>query len=156
MNIGDCMKTDMVRIFVGATIADAAKLFVQRHVSVLPVVNTEGNLVGILRLSDMLSLEMPDFVKLLEDVDFVRDFGAVETTRPAHELLTRSVATLMRPATIVHRDCGLLRAYAIMVQNELHDIPVVDSIGVLVGIASRTDIGTLILSNWTTSEEATS
>jgi CBS domain-containing protein len=70
-------------------------------------------------------------------VDFVHDFGAVETTRPAPEMLAQPVTSLMRPATTVPEDCGLLRAYALMYQRDLHDLPVVAADGALVGIASR-------------------
>jgi CBS domain-containing protein len=54
----------------------------------------------------------------------------------------------MRPATTVEEDCGLLRAYALMIQHEMHDLPVVRDDGTLVGIASRVDIGTAILAGW--------
>ena len=54
----------------------------------------------------------------------------------------------MRLATVVPEDSGLVRAYALMLQHDLHDIPVVDQNGRLSRIASRVDIGTKILSNW--------
>jgi CBS domain-containing protein len=54
----------------------------------------------------------------------------------------------MKPAITVHEDSGLLRAYALMLQQNLHDMPVVSEDGRLVGIASRVDIGTAILSTW--------
>ncbi len=148
MNIKDCMKRNVVSIPEKETIAEAASVFVKYHVGVLPVVNEEGKPVGILRLSDLLALELPDFVNLMEDVDFVHDFGAVETTRPAPELLTRPVTALMQSVTTVEEDCGMLRAYSLMLKDELHDIPVTDSKGILVGIASRVDVATAVLSYW--------
>ena len=54
----------------------------------------------------------------------------------------------MRPVFTVDEDCGLLRAYALMLQQHLHDIPVVSKDGKLAGIASRVDIGVAILSTW--------
>ena len=91
---------------------------------------------------------MPDFVHLVDDFDFVHDFGAVETTRPEPELLSRSVTVLMRPVITLEQDCGLLRAYATMLQNELFDLPITNTAGELVGIVSRVDIGSAILSLW--------
>jgi CBS-domain-containing membrane protein len=35
-----------------------------------------------------------------------------------------------------------------MLQHELHDLPVVDKEGRLIGIASRVDIGATILKSW--------
>jgi len=104
--------------------------------------------MGVIRLADLLSLELPDFFNLLPDLDFVHDFGAVETTRPSPEELDRPVTTLMQPGTFVEESSGLLRAYALMVKHNLHDLPVISEDGALVGIASRVDIGAAILSAW--------
>jgi len=101
MNIKDCMKRNVISIPAEETVAKAARGFVQHHVGVLPVVNEAGKPIGILRLSDLLTLELPDFVGLVADVDFVHDFGAVETTRPEPELLAQPVTTLMQPVTTV-------------------------------------------------------
>ena len=99
-------------------------------------------------LRDLLSLELPDFVSFVADVDFVHDFGAVETTRPSAEVLDNLVTTLMIPAISVPEDAGLLRTYALMLQHGLHDMPVVSADGKLSGVASRVDIGVAILSAW--------
>ena len=45
-------------------------------------------------------------------------------------------------------DCGLLRAYALMLQHNVHDILVVSVEGKLAGIASRVDVGRAILRAW--------
>jgi CBS domain-containing protein len=148
MRIKDCMKRNVVSIPASATIARAAGIFVKSHVGVLPVVDDLGKPIGIIRLSDLLSLELPDFVKLVAVVDFVHNFGAVETTRPETEQLGRPITTLMESVTTVEEESGLLRAYALMLQHNVSDIPVVNEIGGLVGIVSRVDIGAAILSAW--------
>jgi CBS domain-containing protein len=150
MEIRDCMKHKVFSISVTATIREAAALVVERHIGLLPVVNELGKPVGVIRLADLLSLELPDFFNMLSDLDFVHDFGAVETTRPSPEELDRPIATLMQPVTFVEETCGLLRAYALMLKHNLHDLPVVSVEGALVGIASRVDIGVAILSSWKT------
>lgn len=148
MEIGKYMKRNVVSIPETSTIREAASVFVKHHVGLLPVVDKEKKLVGVVGLRDMLSLELPDFVSFVADVDFVHDFGAVETTRPPAEVLDRSVKTLMKAAISVPENTGLLRAYALMLQHELHDMPVVSRDGKLVGVASRVDIGKAILSAW--------
>ena len=148
--IKNCMKRNVFFIPSTATIRQAAALIVERHIGLLPVVDEQGKPIGVVRLSDLLLLELPDFLKLLSDFDFVHDFGAVETTRPAPEELDRPVMTLLQPGIFVDETCGLLRAYALMVKHNLHDLPVVSEYGALVGIASRVDIGSAILSAWKT------
>jgi CBS domain-containing protein len=142
------MKHNVRSIPASATVAEAGHVFVKQHIGVLPVLDESKKPVGILRLRDLLSLELPDFFNLVADVDFVHDFGAVETTRPAPELLARPVTSLMQPIVTVEEDSGLLRAYSLMLKDDLHDIPVVNSDGLLTGIASRVDVATAVLSSW--------
>jgi CBS domain-containing protein len=148
MNIGKCMKRNPVSISNTATIREAAAVFVQNHVGLLPVVDNSNQLIGVVGLRDLLALELPDFVNFVADLDFVHDFGAVETSRPPAEVLDESIQTLMNPPITVQEDSGLLRAYALLLQHKLHDMPVVSAAGKLVGMASRVDIGTAIVSAW--------
>jgi CBS domain-containing protein len=146
--IRDFMKQNVCSVPASASIAEAAKVFVKNHIGMLPVVDGQGKPIGILRLRDLLALELPDFFSLLEDVDFVHDFGAVETTRPTPEQLAQPVTTVMQPILAVESDSGLLRAYALMLKEDIQDLPVTDPQGVLVGIVSRVDVATAVLANW--------
>ena len=148
MKVKECMKTRVFSIPATETIREAAAIFVTHHIGLLPVVDENNRLIGVVGLRDLLKLELPDFVSLVPDVDFVHDFGAVETTRPSAKELGRPVTTLMREAVSVVEDCGLLRAYALMLQHDVHDLPIVSVDGRLMGIASRVDIGMAILSYW--------
>lgn len=148
MEIGKYMKHRVVSIPETATIREAASVLVKHHVGLLPIVDQNRKLIGVVGMRDLLALELPDFINFIADLDFVHDFGAVETTRPSKEVLDNSVKTLMSPAISVPEDTGLLRTYALMLQHDLHDMPVVSSHETLVGVASRVDIGTAILSSW--------
>jgi len=148
MKIADCMKRDVVSITASASIGQAAARFASRHIGMLPVVHAVGHLVGVLQLRDLLALVMPDFVRLVGDIDFVHDFGAMEAPQPSPEAMARPVREVMQPSLSVEETCGLLRAFALMRQRDLHDLPVVAPDGRLVGIASRVDIGAALLASW--------
>ena len=148
MIIRDCMKQDVISIPPTTTIREAAKVVVERHIGLLPLVDSQGKLIGVVALRHLLSLELPDFVNFIADLDFIHDFGAVETTRPDPNLLEQPVFTLMQPAISVDEECGLLRAYALMLQHKLLDLPVVTKDGKLIGLASHVDIGAAILARW--------
>jgi len=148
MKVSSCMKRNVISILTTATILEAAKIIVENHIGLLPVVNEDSNPVGVIGLGDLLTLELPDFVNFLPDVDFVHDFGAVEDTRPSAKALSQSVETLMRAPITVDEDSSLLRTYALMLQHTLHDIPVVSKAGKLIGIASGVDVGVAILAAW--------
>lgn len=153
MTIAKCMKRNVVSVHAKTTIREAAAILVKKHIGMLPVVDDDEKLVGVIGMRDMLTLELPDFVSFVADVDFVHDFGAVEETRPSAKTLNKAVKTLMKPAITVDEDCGLLRAYALMLQHNLHDMPVVSKEGKLMGITSRVDIGVAILSIWPKAEK---
>lgn len=142
------MKRNVVSIKPSATIHEAAIIFVKKHIGLLPIVDEDDKPIGVIGMRDLLKLELPDFVNFVADVDFVHDFGAVEDTRPPAKTLNKIVKSLMRPVQTIEEDCGLLRAYALMLQQNLHDIPVVSKNGILIGIASRVDVGVAILSAW--------
>jgi CBS domain-containing protein len=146
--IRNCMKRNVFSIPSTATIRQAAALVVKHHIGLLPVVDAQGKPTGVITLGDLLSLELPSLFSLLPDLDFVHDFGAVETTRPSAEELDIPLKPLTQPWIFVEETCGLLRAYALMLKHNLHDLPVVSEDGTLVGIASRVDIGAAILSAW--------
>ena len=148
MIVKNCMKRDVLSVAADSTVRDAAAIFVKHHIGLLPILDEDDKPIGEVGLQDLLTLEMPDFVSFVKDVDFVHDFGAVETTRPPAHALDQSIKKLMKPAVTVPVDCGLLRAYSLMLQNNLHDILVVTKAGKLAGIVSRVDVGVAILKAW--------
>ena len=152
MTVSSCMKRNVISIHASDTVRAAAAIFVQKHIGLLPVVDDKNKIVGVVGLRDLLMLELPDFVSFIADVDFVHDFGAVETTRPEAESLDQPITSILNSVFTVEEDCGLLRAYALMLQHNLHDMPVVNKKGELVGITSRVDIGVKILSSWSAVE----
>jgi CBS domain-containing protein len=148
MQVKDCMKHNVYQISPATTVAEAAQIFASKHVGSLPVVDRQGKLVGLLQLRDLLELVLPDFLKLLDDFDFVPDFGAVEERKPSATTLALPVSKLMQPPVSVEADGGLLRAFSLLYKYQLHDLPVVDAGNVLVGIVSRVDVGTALVNNW--------
>jgi CBS domain-containing protein len=152
MKVKDCMKHNVFFIASDTTVAAAARLLVEKHIGGLPVVDRQGKLIGLLQLRDLLELVLPDFLKLLDDFDFVTDFGAVETRQPSAEILGSPVSKIMHEPVSVEADSGLLRAFSLLHKHQLHDLPVVDENSVLVGIASRVDVGAAFLSNWSVTQ----
>jgi len=148
MIVKNCMKRNVISIDEKTTLREAAVILVKKHIGLLPVVDRDDHPVGVIGLNDLLKLELPDFVNFVTDVDFVHDFGAVEDIRPSAKTLNKNIKSFMRPVITVEEDCGLLRAYALMLQQNLHDMPVISKDAKLVGITSRVDVGVAILSTW--------
>ncbi len=148
MSVKSSMKTQIITVLDTDDLGTAAKLFVKHHVGMLPVVNTSGELVGVLQLRDLITLVMPAFTQLMEDVDFVRTFGAANEIQPTIEDVNKKVSEVMEAPFCVIETCGLTRAFTQLHHHNLTDLPVVDEKHHLVGIASRVDVGTAILKEW--------
>lgn len=148
MNVQNSMKKKVITVKETDDLGFAAKQFVKHHVGMLPVVNAEGILVGVLQLRDLLTLILPAFTSLMEDFDFVGDFGAMESIQPSQEIISKQVSEVMEPPVSVDDSCGFSRAFALLHNHNLTDLPVVDMDNRLVGIASRVDVGTALLKKW--------
>jgi len=148
--IGVWMKRDVVVIHASSTIREAAASLVDRKVGTLPVVDEAGKLIGILSITDIADIFLPDAVSLIDDIDFVKDFGAIRKPAPRDlkQAETLEVVDIMEQPVFVDEECSLLRALSLMEKHDLQDLPVVTKDGHLVGIASRVDIGRAILTNW--------
>ncbi|MEL7590713.1 MAG: CBS domain-containing protein [Anaerolineaceae bacterium] len=148
MNLLSSMKKKVIFISPETTVKEAAEKFTLHHIGTLPVVDGEGKLVGILLIKDLISQALPDFVNIIQDIDFVLDFGAAETRQPDETLLKEPVSTIMQPPVSGKGNSSLLRAAALIKKHNLLDLPVVDDQDRLIGIASLVDIGTRFLQSW--------
>lgn len=148
MSVDQCMKVEVITVPSTATVAEAVSIFNEHHVGMLPVLNGEGRLVGIVNLRDLLDLIMPAFVNLIDDFDYVGDFGALEGKQPSKQVLDQPVTSIMDSPISVPAANGLLRAFAYLHKYELLDLPVVDEENRLVGLVSRVDVGRALLAGW--------
>lgn len=109
---------------------DLMRLFDSRDFNSLPVVDTQGVLVGIVTKLDLLRVFRPNSDRRVPDAAQVE-----ETT----------AADLMRPGIItLEPDQPLVAAIDLMLQSRLHSLPVVErphgGPPLLVGILSRGDL----------------
>lgn len=149
-----CMKRKVIFTHPETTVREAALLMAENNVGTLPVVDGKSTLVGVTTMRDVIQIFLPDFVPLLSNIRFVRDFGDLGT--PSRESIQRAeslmVADIMEEPVSVEEDCTLIRALSFMEKYRIRDLPVVKE-GKLVGIASRVDIGRAFLSTWLTSQD---
>jgi CBS domain-containing protein len=149
-----CMKRRVISGHPEMTVREAALLMAENNVGTLPVVDEASVLVGVTTMRDVIQIFLPDFVALLSNIKFVKDYGDLGT--PSRDDIQRadslSVADIMKEPVSVEIDCELVRALSFMDKYRIRDLPVVQG-GKLVGIASRVDIGRAFLSTWLTAQD---
>lgn len=141
MQIKDSMKKEVVSIKASTTVEEVITTVLTKKVGTLPVVDAQNHLLGVISISDLIRLFLPDFVFLVEDIDFVGDYGALEMPSPEEVARIKEIPVrgVMKEAVVVEEDCAPMRALSVMEKHRLQDLPVVKE-GRLVGIASRVDI----------------
>lgn len=150
MIVRDIMKQAVISISPQATVLEAAKLIIEKRIGTLPVVDGANVLIGVVRLSDILDIFIPNYFEVIESLRFVHDFGALEDFLPKDvpEADNIAVETLMEPPVFVGADESILRAMMTMSRHKLIDLPVVDQQSKLVGLASHVDVGAAFLQKW--------
>ncbi len=139
------------------TIREVAALFIEKRVDTLPVVDQKGRLVGLITIMDVVQIFFPDFVSLLPNIDFVKNFGARKnpSTASLEKVEILYVRDIMGKPVAIEEESSLLRALSVMYRHNLSDIPVLKA-GKLVVIASRMDIGQVFLMDWQKSQDINS
>jgi len=148
MIVSSCMKKNVISISADASVQHAVELVIKHHIGLLPVVDQAHKVIGVVDLKNLLSLVMPDFVSLVDNLDFLMDFGAFEQRLPSREDLCRKVQEIMAKPIAVKEKSSLLHAAAVLHQHALKDLPVVTDEGILVGLVSHVDIGSALMESW--------
>ena len=148
-----CMKRDVFFVQSDTTLREAATLIIEKRIGTLPVVDEANTLEGVVHIRDIIQIFLPDFVHLLSNIDFVKDYGAKEslTTGDLRKAELLTVADIMEEPVAVEEDSSLIRALSLMEKHNIPDLLVVKG-GKLVGLASRADIGRAFLAEWTSSK----
>ena len=143
------MKTHVISGYPEMMMKAAAGLMAEKNIGTLPIILPTSDLIGVTTMDNIIQIFLPDFVSLLSNINFVKEYGDLgtisqESMQKAESL---TVANIMEEPISVEVDCELIRALSFMHKYKIQDIPVVED-GKLVGIASRVDIGRAFFSNW--------
>ena len=125
MQVHECMAINPITISPKATSAEALRLLRLRKLHALPVVDKEGQLVGIITKKDLLDL-LPVAVLPVYITSYLLSTIAIE------EAMTRRVIT-------VTENSPLEEAARILIDNKIGSLPVMRG-GQLVGIITESEI----------------
>ncbi|MEE4263928.1 MAG: CBS domain-containing protein [Desulfobacteraceae bacterium] len=138
----DIMTRDVITMSPETEIAQAAKLLLTKRINGVPVVNDDGELVGILCQSDLIiqqkNIPIPSLFTLLDG--YIPLTSSKKIDREVEKIAAKKVADAMtaKPVT-VNPDTGIEEIAALMVVKNYHTLPVVDG-GKLVGIVGKEDV----------------
>ena len=123
LRVADLMTIDPIVVAVDATIEDAEELLRRNRITGLPVVDTDGRLVGIISQTDLLYLEVP----------------AVQALIRHHARGVRVGEVMSTPPVTIDGSATLRRAARTMVEERVHRLVAVDGGGRPFGVIAAMD-----------------
>lgn len=124
----DIMTDEPMTVPESATVGQAVQVLQALHVRHVPVVNEEGEVVGMLSDRDLRAIAIP---RTLGDEWFGELRVALET--PIARVMSSDVVT-------VQEQTATAEIIELMLENNVGAVPVVDAEGTLVGIVSYIDV----------------
>ncbi|WP_406404342.1 CBS domain-containing protein [Streptomyces sp. NBC_00879] len=130
--VSDVMTHTAVAVGRRATYKEIVELMEQWKVSALPVLEGEGRVIGVVSEADLLPKEE---YRLDDPSQADRPLSDVAKARAvsAEELMSS-------PAVTVHASATVAEAARIMARRRVKRLPVVDGVGLLEGVVSRSDL----------------
>jgi CBS domain-containing protein len=126
--VADVMTRDVLTARPETSLKDVARVLSEHHLSALPVLNSEGGLVGMVSEADLLA-EQPGVGRR------IRRWRRV--VQPSGGTVGRVMSTDL---VVVGPDAGLPEAARRMAHHGVEPLPVIDAHGALLGIVSRGDL----------------
>lgn len=126
--------------------SEAATLLIERQLPAVPVVDVNGNVVGVLSEKDLFRALFPLYKDWMEAPHAYHDFELMEVE--ARAAAERTVAEIMSLRTLTaDPETPVLKVGALMSASGIHQVPVVEN-GKLVGMVGRKTIYHAILSRY--------
>ena len=138
----DIMTRELVTVSPETEIAQAAKLLLQKGINGVPVVDKSGKLKGIICKSDLIAQQkrfpLPSVFTLLDG--FIPLSSTKHYEKEVQKIAATTVADAMTPNPVtVHSETSMEELTSLMVDKNLHTLPVVDE-GELVGVVGMEDV----------------
>lgn len=135
--VKDIMSTDVITVSPEATLKDVGEILKTKRVSGLPVVDAEGNVVGIVTLTDMLRMldqiyHWKEIERRVPELKLSDMFEKEKVDSKVKNIMTKEVLVLDENEPVD----GVMR---MMFNRKVHTIPVTRN-GKLVGIVGKRDL----------------
>jgi CBS domain-containing protein len=138
----EIMTTDIVTVKKETSIRELAELFTTRRIGSIPVVDEDGNLIGIVSESDLIeqdkSFHIPTVISLFDWIIYLESEKKFEkelkkmTGQTVGDIYTEAVETIS-PDTPINDIADM------MSNQKIHSLPVVEGKKIL-GVVSRIDL----------------
>jgi CBS domain-containing protein len=147
-NAIDIMETNIISITPDTEITRAVEILLNNHINGVPVVDTNGELMGILCQSDLIyqqkDIPIPPIFAILDSL------FPLSSSKKLDDQFQKMAATkveqaMVKKVTSVTPDTPISKIAGLMVEKHFHTIPVVEG-KKLVGIIGKEDVLKILIS----------
>lgn len=138
----DIMTKNVIVVTEETTIDEVSKIFVEKNISGLPVVNAQNKLVGVISEGDLVykqkPVKPPLFINLFDGLipvdrkEFLEDMKRIAAYKVA-DLMTK-------PPVYVYEETPVSEIATMIIDKKINRVPVVNEVQEVVGIISRHDM----------------
>ena len=141
--VKDIMVKKVITIQKDASVEELSELLVKNKISGVPVVDSDGKLVGIATEGDLIikdsDLHFPRYFKLLDSIIYIDSLNKFKKSLKKF-LGTKVEDVMTAEIKTVKEETPVGEAANIMIKYNINRVPVLDSKDELVGIVTRADI----------------
>ncbi|RDW20240.1 CBS domain-containing protein [Oceanobacillus arenosus] len=141
MQVRDFMITDVITVKATATIKELLSIMVDNRIGGLPVVDDQGNLVGMVSDGDILRFLAPKPLQLINlynamyvEAETIEDVLEHNLDAPVKKIMTKRFILKVSPDEEFEKTIRLLS------QHHYKKLPVVNEAGRVIGVISRGDL----------------
>lgn len=141
--VSEIMTRNLITVSPESSLESAIKILADKKLSGLPVVNAQGDLVGVISETDLTwqatGVDTPPYIMFLDSVIYLQN--PAKHNQEVHKALGQTVAEAMNDSPTTVQDSQLVREAArIMHDKKVRRLPVVNAESKLVGIITQGDV----------------
>lgn len=142
--VADVMTSSPILARPDMPLKEAIQILAEHQISGLPVVNDAGKLVGIISETDIIWQESgvtpPPYITILDSVIYLENPSRYE--KELHKALGQTVEEVMTTGQIatITPNQSLSEAARLLNEKRVHQLPVLDEAGNVIGILTCGDI----------------
>ena len=141
--VKDIMVKKVITIQKDASVEELSELLVKNKISGVPVVDSDGKLVGIATEGDLIikdsDLHFPRYFKLLDSIIYLESLNKFKKSLKKF-LGTKVEDVMTAEIKTVKEETPIGEAANMMIKYNINRVPVLDSKDKMVGIVTRADI----------------
>ena len=140
--VADIMTRDVITVTPETSLRDLAQILSERHINGVPVLDDEGDVIGVVCESDLVKQNKPLHIPTVFVI--LDSFIPMESPWRLEKEFKRLTATTVgeiysHPATCVAPDTEVAEVARIMSEQNMHTLPVLER-GKLVGVVGKGDV----------------